>query len=221
MRTLLILVIAACLGFLAWQFPAWNRANTQLKEAESLVALAIDDGRVDLSLSDFPDLRRLPPNIVDAAVLEFLDISSTNISNIEGVEALVGLTHLEASQTRVADLSPLQGLSELKSLNLHDTWVEELEPLTSLTSLAELDIGMTQINSLEPVTRIPELRWLNLHSSYALDGSLEYYNELLEQVSQIEGGNAYRENYRPDSQYLSKVRFKRLLERLGVEASSG
>lgn len=215
--TLLAILIA---GFVIWQFPSWNAARLQLNVAEQRVDKMIANSTNNLSFSDLTELRRLPSNIKNAQGLVYLTLRGTNIRDLSGLEGLPLLQNLDLNHTWVSDLTPLSGLPSLQLLYLHNTWVEDLSPLVSLPALERLDIGQTQIATLEPITRMPQLNWLNLYRSYALDGSRQYFDVLAERISELSGGNSYRQGYRPGKQYQLKVRYLRLREMLGIPVDS-
>lgn len=216
MKRLLIILLIAVAGFAVWQFPSWNAARAQLEIAEQRVDQIIADGSTTLDLTDLVELRRLPSNIENATKLVYLRLRGTHVSDISGVENLRNLQDVDLNQTRVTELTPLEGHPSLRVLYLHETWVEDLGVLASLPALERLDIGKTQVASLEPVTRIANLNWLNLHGSYALDGSTQFFETLAARMPDLSGGNSYRQGYRPDWQYQMTVRLRRLKERLGI-----
>ncbi len=219
MKRLLTLIIIAALGFAVWQYPVWKAASEQLAEAERRVDAMIEKGINHVSFDDLPELRRLPANIRQAERLELLNISSTNVYDLSGLEGLENLNHLNANHTRVMDLEPLSGLPNLRLIYLHGTWADDLTPLTTLPALERLDIGMMQITSLEPLTRIERLNWLNLYRSYALDGSTGHFNTLESKVYELSGGNSYRQGYKPGWQYQMKVQYERLKDWFGITKS--
>lgn len=217
MKRFFVLILVVSGGFAAWQAPAWNKARQQLAVAEARVAEIAGKGPNSLDLTDLQALRRLPRNIGEADLVN-LTLRGTDIEDISGVEALPNLERLDMNLTRVRDLTPLANHPSLELVYMHGVWARDLSPLATIPTLERLDIGRTQVATLEPVTRIPRLNWLNLHQGYALDGSSQYYQVLAERLPELSGGRAYREGYRPDWIYQSKVRYWRLREWLGVPA---
>jgi hypothetical protein len=71
---------------------------------------------------------------------------------------------LDLSGTQVANLEPLKGLTALQSLDLSGTQVANLEPLKGLTALRTLDLFHTQIPNSE-VDRLRQYRQQNGLSS--------------------------------------------------------
>ncbi len=220
MKHFMTLLTVAAVGFAFWQYPAWRVSQQQLTLAEDRVEAMIAEGINHVTFSDLTELRRLPSNIRNAERLEYLNLSKTSVYNLSGIEGLTKLKQLNANQTRVMDLQPLSGLPNLRLVYLHGTWAEDLTPLTTLPALEQLDIGKMQIASLEPVTQIAGLNWLNLHRSYALDGSTKYFRKLEGRVHDLSGGNSYRQGYRPGEQYQWMVTYWRWKARLGYQSQS-
>ena len=216
MKRLIALILILAAGFTAWQFPAWNAARQALASAEARVAEMAQAPRNSLDLTDLPALRRLPANIGELPGLKYLQLRGTDVADISGVDALTRLEQLDMNFTRVRDLTPLLDHPSLKQIYMQGTWAADLSPLATIPTLHRLDIGQTQVATLEPVTRIEGLTWLNLHRGYAVDGSSGHYRTLADRLPNLSGGRAYREGYKPDWIYQTRVRYWRLREWLGV-----
>ncbi len=210
------LLVAAIIfaGSLLIRDPAASE-DYALAEARIVQAIA-EDERV-LMLNDLPALDRLPPEVAELHKLIQLNLNNTNVADIGPVAGLTALRHLNMRDTRVRDLSPITGLPELLIVDLDESWVADLSPLVTLPKLRRIGLGDTQILSLEPATRIRSLEWINLHGSYAVDGSRDHYETLHRNDVAVNNGRAYQQDYRPDWIFRSKVRFGRLLERLGLK----
>jgi Leucine-rich repeat (LRR) protein len=85
------------------------------------------------------------------AVLQKLDVSNTQVSNLSPLAGLSALQELFVYNTRVTDLSPLAGLSALQKLNFSDTQVADLSPLAGLSALQNLNFSDTQVCDLSPL----------------------------------------------------------------------
>ena len=67
-------------------------------------------------------------------LLQSLNLSGTNVTDIEPLKGLTALQRLDLSRTKVTDLGPLKGLSALQSLDLSGTNLTDIEPLKGLTA---------------------------------------------------------------------------------------
>ncbi|MDX1277368.1 T9SS type A sorting domain-containing protein [Oceanihabitans sediminis] len=84
----------------------------------------------------------------DLAIVNNLDISYLNITDLTGIQDFTVLTHLNASQTRIINLD-LSGLTTLQDLNLFASWSIDTLNLTGCTGLTDLDLRLTSLNSLD------------------------------------------------------------------------
>jgi len=184
-----------------------------------IAAAAEDDTRV-LRFDDLPQLGTLPPEIATLDRLIRIDLRGTKVEDITALADLDGLKFLSLHSTLVRDIGPLAGLPSLEMLDIGETWVADIAPLVELPALRRLDLGHTQLRSLEPATRIPTLEWINLHGGYAIDGSAEHYQTLVETGRTVNNGRAFREDYQPDWLDRTRVRIGRIVHRarLGLNA---
>ncbi len=201
----------------------WTRetgAGSAYAEAENRIAAAIaEDARV-LHLNGLHDLHMIPVEISSLKNLVMLNLRGSRISDITDLVALPSLQILNLNGTQVTDLKGISGLLNLEILDVGDTWVSDLAPLVDLPKLKRLDVGGTQLRTLEPATRMGELTWINLHGTYALDGSKVHFDALKSMDVDVNNGRAIREDYRPDWIHRSKVRIDRALDRLGLVKST-
>jgi len=218
----LVLILICLGGTIAYhKVPAYQAAQADYAKAEGRIAEIIDAGTNNIDLSDLSMLRNLPPEIAQIKNLTYLDIATTQVSNLAPLAEIHTLKNLTVRGTRVSDLQPLVGLKGLTTLNIGGTWVSDIELISQIPNLQRLDIGITSLRSLEPVRRIPNLVWLNLHKSYAHDGSRVHFDALHESVPEVFNGSAYRQNYTPDGIYLMKLKIDRWARRLDMTPPFG
>jgi hypothetical protein len=98
-----------------------------------------------------------------------LNLSGSQISELEPVRGLTSLQVLYLSGTRVSDLEPIRGLTSLRGLYLDHTQVRDLEPIKGLTSLQVLYLSGTQVSDLEPIRGLTSLQELYLNSTRVSD----------------------------------------------------
>ena len=97
---------------------------------------------LDLSGKGFQNLITLPEQIKDLGQLTHLNLSSTQVSDINDLFENTELTQLDLSDTQVSDISPFDNLTsfgdvDLTNLNLRNTQVSDLLPLLPLTQLGK------------------------------------------------------------------------------------
>jgi Leucine-rich repeat (LRR) protein len=116
---------------------------------------------LDLSGTEVENLEPLKPLIA----VRSLDLSGTKVENIQPLKGLTALQSLNLSQTRVRDLEPLKGLTALQSLNLRNTMAENIGPLKRVTGLWLLDLSWIHVGDFEPLKGLTALRALILSGS--------------------------------------------------------
>ncbi|SLN64071.1 Internalin-A precursor [Roseovarius litorisediminis] len=209
-----VLALLAAVAILPRNFQARQQAQKDFEEASQRIKATIAAGKTVLDFSDLPRLRQLPDEIGQLPDLWHLNLAETEISSLGKISQLPQLKYLSLRNTRVHDLAPLVGNDNLEFLDIGKTLVQDLEPLTQIRSLERVDIGSTEILTLEPATRIRRLIWINLHRSYAHDGSRKHYDRLFETVPEVFNGSAFKQNYVPAPLYLLKTQLNRLADRL-------
>ena len=115
------------------------------------------------SLLKLENFGKTGPHLQRFRNVRSLDLSGTQVANLEPLKGLSSLQSLNLERTQVANLEPLKGLSSLQSLNLERTQVANLEPLKGLSSLQSLNLWGTQVANLEPLKGLSSsLQSLNL-----------------------------------------------------------
>ena len=167
-----------------------NLANTQVSNLEPLRRLAKlsildvsqtkDDSQTNSKVRSLDPLRTLTglsnlqlsgtqvgdlEPLKGLSHLSKLNLSETRVSNLEPLRDLTNLSELQLSRTQVRDLEPLRGLSHLSKLNLSETKVSNLEPLRDLTNLSELQLSGTRVRDLDPLKGLSRLSKLNLNET--------------------------------------------------------
>ena len=129
----------------------------------------------------------------DYSEITELDLSDTEISDLELIKRLSSLQELYLNGTHVSSLEPIKGLSDLQRLDLRGTQVSDLEPIKGLSSLQRLYLGGTQVSDLEPIKGLSSLQWLDIEGTQVRDlelikgiGSLQWLVLKGTQVSDLE-----------------------------------
>lgn len=105
-------------------------------------------------------LTELPDALGELKWLIRLDISMTQVADLELLAKLNQLQSLNCDETPVADLTPLGALSQLQSLRCASTQVSDLTPLSGLGHLQSLDCTSTQVSDLAPLAGRSQLQSL-------------------------------------------------------------
>jgi Leucine-rich repeat (LRR) protein len=140
-------------------------------QKDGLHAIVTDTFEPDRLAAIVPLLETLP--------VVALDLSETQVTNLEPLKALTALQQLDLYKTQVADLEPLQALTALQQLDLSNTRVANLEPLEGLTGLQQLYLSNTRVANLEPLKQLTALQQLYLASTRVANlGPLKQLTEL-------------------------------------------
>ncbi len=83
---------------------------------------------------------------------------ASSVAPLARLNNVAPIRSIDLSNTQVANLDPLKGLTALTSLNLSHTQVANLEPLHRLTALTSLVLHNTQVANLEPVQDLPGIK---------------------------------------------------------------
>ena len=124
-----------------------------------------------------------------------LSASSSDITDLRGIEFAINLTRLNLYVNKISDLSPLARLTNLTDLTLSDNFgLSDLSPLAGLTNLTRLNIGATfDLSDLSPLAGLTNLESLSLYINKISDLSplagltnLRYLNLRSNNISDIE-----------------------------------
>ena len=94
-----------------------------------------------------------------------LDISSTDVSDLTGLEQNHQLRMLTANDSDIRDLTPLKGFSKLVALDIDNTRVRSLAPLSSSVELRVLHLRNTPIADISPIASASKLEYLDCTST--------------------------------------------------------
>lgn len=115
---------------------------------------------LDLSSSEISDLNPLS----GLSNLTYLCLRNNYISDLTPLSKLTNLTHLDLSGNRITDVSPLAKLKNLNKLYLNSNWIADLSPLSALTNLTDLDLNhnRAQVYNLNSLSRLTNLTHLDI-----------------------------------------------------------
>ena len=84
---------------------------------------------------------------VELEKLTDLNLDSSNITSLTGIEAAKNLQNLSLNRNSISDLGPLSSLTSLKTLSLKENAITDISPLTGLTSLTSLHLEDQRANT--------------------------------------------------------------------------
>ena len=84
----------------------------------------------------------------DVEKIKEIDLSTSTISNLSGLESFTNLTTINLSKNTIAVANPLKQLSKLENLNISENPIntEILSTISELTTLRQLNVANTQMN---------------------------------------------------------------------------
>ncbi len=105
-------------------------------------------------------------------MLEGLDISSTEVTDISPLSSLTNLRRLEIFPGHITDIWALANLTELRKLSVAAAGVTDLSPLSNLRELRELSLFGSKATDFRPLGNLRKLERLNLNYSAVADISM-------------------------------------------------
>ncbi|MCB0196253.1 MAG: NACHT domain-containing protein [Anaerolineae bacterium] len=119
---------------------------TELAKLSNLKALSLHGDNVN-DLSHIAHLHQLKK----------LDVSQTEIDNLQAIAPLVNLTELNLSGCPVSDMTPLTHLSRLCKLDISNTKTQDISFLEKITQIQSLNIAGLSIKDLFPLDCLQKL----------------------------------------------------------------
>lgn len=137
-------------------------AKSDYTTAVKRIEMAASNGAKALDLSELYALKNIPDEISRLTELNRLDLSYTDVANLDILQSLPQLEHLilRASGQTDRSIRHLAKLTGLKSLNLRQNLLTHIEPLIELKELVLLDVSsndLAGIGELEEASQIEEL----------------------------------------------------------------
>lgn len=139
----------------------YDEACEQLAVAKKRGSRSITLGRNRRALLSIPDMTGLD-------TLEHLNLASTGIGELRGIEVLTNLKSLNISNTRISDIGALAQCANLEELWAGMTLVHDLKAIETLTALKKLWIG-PMVKSLNSLVFLKKLQYLSIHGQRVSD----------------------------------------------------
>ena len=94
--------------------------------------------------------------------LKSLDIEGNEISNLDPLSFINGITWIHAARNYIRDLGPLTTLKSLESLDVGHNRVTNIDALSKITSINWLGLSFNTIRDISPINSLPNLRYLDI-----------------------------------------------------------
>lgn len=147
------------------------------KVVESAVRERISKATGNIYKSDLSKVYRLKvPTGIKTLVdlkqltnLEYLDLSSTQITSISDLSSLKNLRVLYLQRNSITDISALKGLTKLEVLSINGNKISNITALSALTQLTELYIRDNRITNYSPIANLKKLDILYIEGNKSTD----------------------------------------------------
>ena len=103
-----------------------------------------------------------PITTSDMAGLTLLNVNTSNVSDLTGLEHAINLTRLYLSYNSISDITSLSGLTNLTQLSLSHNSISDITSLSGLTNLTTLNLWDNSVSDITSLSGLTDLTWLNL-----------------------------------------------------------
>ena len=107
----------------------------------------------------------------DLVLLENLEISEGEITNLSGLEYATQLTKLKLGGNKVTSVFPLAKLTNLTNLDLSSNRISGVSKLAKLKNLTNLNLSGNQIADVAPLAKLTNLTSLDLSQNRIVDAA--------------------------------------------------
>jgi len=111
------------------------------------------------------NLKVIPEEVKHCTKIQYLDLSSNQITKIENLDNLKNLEWLLLNSNQILKIENLDNLKNLTLLYLSTNKITELEHLDNLHKLKWLDLSYNKIGKISPLKRLRKLRKLYLNNN--------------------------------------------------------
>lgn len=136
--------------------------------------------------------------------LKRLDAARNSISSIEPIRNLHGLTYISLHNNNITDIGPLAGKSKLTTLILWSNSISDLSPIYNLYDLSYLDVSRNNLTDIMPIRELTNLETLSI--AYNNISSIEAVRHLTKLVHFYIGGNPIYDTSPTDEYYHNILR---------------
>ena len=111
-----------------------------------------------------PDTKTIQVLTSEITSITELDLSSSEITNLTGLENFTGLTNLNLSRNSITRIEPITGLTGIRVLNLsgNQSQISDVDKLSSLISVTDLNMSSSKITSVDFMSTFNNLQKLDV-----------------------------------------------------------
>jgi internalin A len=84
-------------------------------------------------------------------------------------KSLAFATALDLTNSQISDIQPLSSLTHLTALKLSNNQIRDIQVLSNFTALISLDLANNQISNIQPLSGLNKLLFLNLSNNQIRD----------------------------------------------------
>jgi Leucine-rich repeat (LRR) protein len=110
--------------------------------------------------------------------IEEYELSSSDITDLDGVQFCINAKSIDLSNNRITDLTPLSGLMNLQELNLSDNQVGYIDCLSNLESLKSVVLSNNFIEDISPLFELKKLEFVELSGNNIDNEQIEILKDL-------------------------------------------
>jgi hypothetical protein len=155
--------------------------NPYVLDIQAIEALR-DLKYIDISNTNIQELNP----ISNVTFLTYLNIANTPTQDIQFIKFSDRLTHLNISGTQITDISELGNLKQLHTLEAIGTPISSFSVLNSFESLRNLNLRQSGFNNVENISELENLAMLDISANYLINFELLEALKNLEQVFLME-----------------------------------
>jgi hypothetical protein len=105
--------------------------------------------------------------------LEEIELASSNILYLDGVEYCKQVIVLDLSDNEISDISDLWDLYKIEKLYLSNNQLCYIDGISNLFSLRDLDISGNQVDDISPLFELDHLEYVNLIGNTVPENQIE------------------------------------------------
>ncbi|CEK36548.1 Ig-like domain-containing protein,Leucine Rich Repeat (LRR)-containing protein,putative S-layer protein,Internalin-A precursor,Protein prenyltransferase, alpha subunit,Leucine Rich repeats (2 copies) [[Clostridium] sordellii] len=167
-----VLIQSSTIGIFANE----TNINNQVKSIEQninedeIVNIPDENLNKNLKKTLFGDENSIRPiKKQDLLLIHRIDLSSKNITNLEGLQYCTNLEILSIDGNQISDITPLSKLTNLTSLGLGENQITDIGALANLTNLTSLTLTNNQIKDINSLKNLNKLTFLSLGENQITD----------------------------------------------------
>jgi Leucine-rich repeat (LRR) protein len=152
-----------------FRFGPQKKSTQIISKEESMKVVNFEDINLEKAIRELIEKPNGDITKGDVFLIEGMNLSNKNISNIKGLENAFNLKHLNLSGNQIKDISPLEKLTNLTNVDLMNNQIEDISPLITLNNLSSLTLSHNQIKDLSPLGKLINLTYVQLDNNQIED----------------------------------------------------